>query len=103
MEHKLEHSAGYQARGLMRRLLETVHQQWLYRNATVHVKLKDGMTASQHEAILVRIEECLSNTKKTLHANKKLHFTGIGEMCMSGLCMHAQICACDMHISILPY
>jgi len=30
-------------------------------------------------------------------------YTGTGEMCMSGLCMHAQICACDMHISILPY
>jgi hypothetical protein len=32
-----------------------------------------------------------------------MQMQGIGEMCMSRLCMHAQICACDMHISILPY
>ena len=36
------------------------------------------------------------------HRNALL-LSGKGEMCMSGLCMHAQICACDMHISILPY
>jgi hypothetical protein len=43
----------------MRRLLETVHQQWLYRNATVHMALQDGLTRDKHDQILVRIEGCL--------------------------------------------
>jgi hypothetical protein len=43
----------------MQRLLELVHQQWLYQNATVHMILEDGMTAEQHKLILARIEECL--------------------------------------------
>jgi hypothetical protein len=55
----MEGNADYWARGLMRSLLEIVHQQWLYRNATVHMKLKDGMTMEQHQLILTRIEECL--------------------------------------------
>jgi hypothetical protein len=43
----------------MRRLLELTHRQWLYRNATVHMKVKDGVTAAQHNLILTRMEECL--------------------------------------------
>ena len=40
---RLEWNANYWARGLMHRLLEMVHQQWLYRNATVHMSLQDGL------------------------------------------------------------
>jgi hypothetical protein len=36
-----------------------VHKQWLYRNATVHMELKDGMMLEQHKTILTRIETCL--------------------------------------------
>jgi hypothetical protein len=58
-ERKLECNADYWAHGLMQRLLEIVHQQWLYRNTTVHMKLEDGMTVEQHKLILTRIGECL--------------------------------------------
>jgi hypothetical protein len=43
----------------MRRLLEMVHQQWLYRNAMVHMSLQDGLPRDKHEHILTRIEGCL--------------------------------------------
>jgi hypothetical protein len=43
----------------MRWLLKLTHRQWLYRNATVHMKVKDDMTATQHNIILSRMEECL--------------------------------------------
>ena len=43
----------------MHRLLEMVHQQWLYRNATVHMSLQDGLPRDKHEQILTRIEGCL--------------------------------------------
>jgi hypothetical protein len=36
-----------------------VHQQWLYRNATVHMSLQDGLPRDKHEQILTRIEGCL--------------------------------------------
>ena len=47
----LTRGADYWACGLMQHLLELTHRQWLYHNATVHMKLKDGMTAAQHDAI----------------------------------------------------
>jgi hypothetical protein len=40
-------------------LLELTHCQWLYCNATVHMKVKDGMTAAQHNLIFSRMEEWL--------------------------------------------
>ncbi len=43
----------------MRQLLELTHCQWLYRNATVHMKVKDSMTAAQHNLILSQMEKCL--------------------------------------------
>jgi hypothetical protein len=49
----------YWARSLMRRLLKMVHQQWPYRNATVHMSLQDGLPRDKHEQILTRIEGCM--------------------------------------------
>ena len=46
------------ARGLMRRRLEITYQQWMYRNATVHLKIKDGCTAVEHKR-LQEINLCL--------------------------------------------
>ena len=39
----LQRGAEFWARGLMCRLHELTHHQWLYRNATVHMKVKDGI------------------------------------------------------------
>jgi hypothetical protein len=50
---ELECNVDYWARGLMCRLLKMVHQQFLYPDATVLVKLKDVMTASHQKAYLV--------------------------------------------------
>ncbi len=58
-DRHLERNADYWARGLMRRLLEMVHQQWLYRNAMVHMSLQDGLPRDKHEQILTPINGCL--------------------------------------------
>jgi len=58
LKRKLRRSAGKWMKGLMRRLLQITHQQWTYRNATVHLKMKDGRTTAQHETILSEILEC---------------------------------------------
>ncbi len=55
----LESNLDYWAHGLMRRLLTMVHQQWLYRNAMVHMSLQDGLPRDKHEQILRRIKHCL--------------------------------------------
>jgi hypothetical protein len=36
----------------MQRLLPMIHAQWAYRNATVHLEVKEGWTAAAHETIL---------------------------------------------------
>jgi hypothetical protein len=46
------------ARGLMTRLLQISHQKWLYRNTTVHLKIKDGCTVVHHKKLLNEIEMC---------------------------------------------
>ena len=46
LKRKLRRSAGKWMKGLMRRLLQITHQQWTYRNATVHLKMKDGRTTA---------------------------------------------------------
>ena len=43
------------ARGLMKQLLQMTHQQWTYRNATVHLKVKDGCTIVEHKRLLEEI------------------------------------------------
>jgi hypothetical protein len=58
-DRRLERNVDYWARGLMRQLLKMVHQQWLYRNATVHISLQDGLPRDKHDQILTRIEGCL--------------------------------------------
>ena len=58
-DRRLKRNADYWAHGLMRRLLEMVHQQWLYHNATVHMSLHDGLPRDKHEQILMRIKGCL--------------------------------------------
>ena len=55
----LTRGADYWVRGLRQHLLELTHQKLFYCNATVNMKLKDGMTAAQHDAILAQMEECL--------------------------------------------
>ena len=60
VEHRARHikranltdSANFWARGLMRRLLQMTHAQRSYRNATVHLEVKEGWTVTAHEKIL---------------------------------------------------
>lgn len=75
-KRKLKRSATQWMTGLMRRLLQITHQQWTYRNATVHVKIKDGKTVAQHEEILKEITNCaLIDPEDLLAEHKHLFFT----------------------------
>jgi hypothetical protein len=60
VEHRAQHIqranlmqlADFWAQGLMRRLLQMTHAQWAYRNAMVHLEVKDGWTAAAHKFFL---------------------------------------------------
>jgi len=57
---KLQRNEDSWARGLMRRLLQMTHQQWSYRNATVHLKI-EGCTRIEHNQLLEEIDQCLDS------------------------------------------
>jgi hypothetical protein len=64
VEHRAQHIqranltrlADFWAQGLMQWLLEMTHEQWAYRNAMVHLDVKEGRTAAAHETILETME-----------------------------------------------
>jgi hypothetical protein len=73
---KLKRGGGKWARGLMSKLLQITHQQWMYRNATVHLKIKDGCTVVQHQRALDEIEMCLdTDPEELLREHSHLLFT----------------------------
>jgi hypothetical protein len=53
------------ASGLMRQLLLLTHQQWLYRNCTVHYKA-DGRSLPQHKQILQKVTNLLNTDEDDL-------------------------------------
>ena len=60
------------ASGLMRQLLILTHQQWVYRNCTVHFK-RDGRTLPQHKDILRKVNFLLhTNEDMLLPADRDL-------------------------------
>ena len=52
-------TAEWWAKGLIRRLLGITHRQWLYRNANVHIKKRDGKTIVQHEEIMDKVRDLI--------------------------------------------
>ena len=55
----LQTTAEYWAKGLIRRLIQIIHRQWIYRNSTVHMKVKGGLTQTQHDHLMNTIEDYL--------------------------------------------
>ena len=47
------------AKGLITRLLQMTHKQWLLRNAKVHIKRKGDLTAKEHDELLSKIESLI--------------------------------------------
>ncbi len=75
-DRKLKQGSGKWARGLMSKLLQITHQQWMYRNATVHLKIKDGCMVVQHQRALDKIEMCLdTDPEELLQEHSHLLFT----------------------------
>ena len=69
------------ARGLMTRLLQMTHQQWLYRNATVHLKIRDGCTVVQHKNLLKEMVQCINtDPEDLLREHKHLLFTNFRKL-----------------------
>jgi hypothetical protein len=53
----------------MQRLLQMTHAQWAYRNATVHLEVKEGQTAAAHITILETMEGFLHTDLEQLLKN----------------------------------
>jgi hypothetical protein len=69
-------SADFWAQGLMQRLLQMTHAQLAYRNATVHLELKEGQTAAAHETILETMEDFLhTDPEQLLKEHRHLLFS----------------------------
>ena len=47
------------SRQFIKRVLHITHRQWLYRNARIHIKLVDGLTASKHQQIIHLVHSLL--------------------------------------------
>jgi hypothetical protein len=47
------------ARGLITKLLQMTHRQWLIRNAKVHIKQKGDLTTEEHDDLLQKMETLL--------------------------------------------
>ena len=47
------------ARGLITKLLQMTHKQWLIRNAKVHIKRKGDLTNEEHDDLLQKMEKLL--------------------------------------------
>jgi hypothetical protein len=50
----------------MQWLLQMTHAQWAYRNATAHLEVKDGRTATAHRTILETMEGFLHTDPEQL-------------------------------------
>jgi hypothetical protein len=50
----------------MQRFLQMTHTQWTYRNAIIHLEVKDGQTAAAHETILETMEGFLHTDPEQL-------------------------------------
>ena len=55
----LRTTAEYWARGLIRRLVQITHRQWIYRNSAVHLKVRGSLSQPQHEKLMDTIEDYL--------------------------------------------
>jgi len=57
------------------------HAQWVYRNATVHLEVKEGCTAVAHEAILATMEGFLhTDPEQLLEEHRHLLFSDFGAL-----------------------
>jgi hypothetical protein len=60
----------------MQWLLQMTHEQWAYRNATVHLEVKEGRTAAAYEKILETMEDFLyTDPEQLLEEHRHLLFS----------------------------
>ena len=62
----LRTTAEYWSRGLIRRLVQITHRQWIYRNSTVHHKVHGSLSQAQHDHLMDTIEDYLHIDPMTL-------------------------------------
>ena len=98
------------ASGLITKLLECTHGQWLYRNIMVHDKWAGTMANSRKEHLLEAIEEQLEQEDDLLEEDKYLIEMHIGDMSQSEgtdqeywlLAMRAARAAKDLQVAAHP-
>ena len=62
----LQTTAEYWAKGLIRRLIQITHRQWIYCNSTVHITVRGGLAQTQHDHLMNTIEDYLHVDPMTL-------------------------------------
>ena len=50
---------GFWFKGLIIQLLQITHRQWMYRNGSIHIRVRDGMTQAQHHSHMRWCEKLL--------------------------------------------
>ncbi len=79
------------------RVLHITHQQWLYRNMRLHIRLVEGKTEAEHELIRKQVEDMILTTDSDLlpHHRHLLHcdFLKLG----AGTTTDRQYWLADMH------
>ena len=63
----LNKHAGHWCNGLMLHLLQITHQQWTFRNGTVHLKGPDGLSPRQTKALVLCCEDLLWTNPSTVY------------------------------------
>ena len=59
------------------------HAQWAYRNATVHLEVKEGQTAAAHETILETMKGFLHTDPELLEEHHHLLFSDFAALVSS--------------------
>jgi hypothetical protein len=67
----------------IQQILHITHQQWLFRNARVHIRLLEGKTTDEHNEIMTQVLEKLSTPADELLPQHRhlveVDFTRLGE------------------------
>ena len=50
------YTSEYWTRHVIGRVLDMTHGQWLYRNTVIHERMEEGLTQTEQEAILLKLE-----------------------------------------------
>jgi hypothetical protein len=65
------------------KILDITHKQWSYRNSRIHIRQVEGLSLSEHEHILQKVESLIGTDPMELlpqhHSLLQVNFEALGE------------------------